>query len=816
MTTSSTSLATRGVSPVIGVGLMVVVTVAIATVILVFVMGIHTPTTHTGDVQITENAELGEVTVTFDESGTTDRFRVVTASGEWYLETVGDAVTVNATSDIYVISIVNGNEQLIQMYTPTDVTIDNVGSPPQTGECHDVIDNTSGAGDPGDPHHISTIQEFQCINVYPDDHYIQTNDIDAGGTITWYGGYGFVPLGGDDTTNDDYVDGDNTPFTGSYDGDGHRITGLYLDYPGEEHIGPFGYVEGGDILNVTFSAVSVTGEQSVGGVVGHIASGDISDVNVGGDVTGDRRTGGLVGAGATASDDTPGHVRIEESVADVTVDVTTRHAGGLVGKLGYYTDDTDYHDNVELVDSTARGDVTADQLVGGLVGETYGTIDGSSATGTVTGADMHIGGLVGWGMGNITDSTASGDVIGTNTANAAHIGGLAGTMGADTKSIFVETGQGSIIDSSTSGNILLSTDDGDAIGGLVGRTYTSGVHNSYATGGAIDAGKYSNHVGGLVGKHGVTHGTPVAGDINDSHSEVDLIYAGRYVGGLVGSTSSDWGGTFDNTYATSDVTASFRLVGGLIGSHASWEPLTISNSYSTGAVDIDEAHSSIGQAGGLGGYLTAVTLTDSYATGDVTVEQGSEVGGLVGSLRTSTVTESYATGDVTVDSGDEVGGLAGFLGETDISEVYATGDVTAPTSADVGGFAGSADWGADISDAYALGHIDGDDNVAGFIGFISDDSYGEVTVDTSYSAGTVTADDPDGGGFVATNIDGVITDSYYNENAHPASDGGAPLAPDDMQGDSAETHLTGFDFTAIWETITNPDEYPAFPWDTRG
>ena len=94
-------------------------------------------------------------------------------------------------------------------------------------------------------------------------------------------------------------------------------------------------------------------------------------------------------------------------------------------------------------------------------------------------------------------------------------------------------------------------------------------------------------------------------------------------------------------------------------------------------------------AGGLIGHTYInVTLSDSYATGDVTgATGGSYVGGLIGDFssvstnlpRRLSITNCYATGDV---SGTKsVGGLVGNNGGRDtISGSYATGEDTTATA----------------------------------------------------------------------------------------------------------------------------------------
>ena len=64
------------------------------------------------------------------------------------------------------------------------------------------------------------------------------------------------------------------------------------------------------------------------------------------------------------------------------------------------------------MDSTAEGNASGNDYVGGLVGQnTVGLISASAASGTASGND-YVGGLVGDNGGDISDCTAGGDVTG--------------------------------------------------------------------------------------------------------------------------------------------------------------------------------------------------------------------------------------------------------------------------------------------------------------------------------------------------------------------------------------------------------------------
>ena len=59
------------------------------------------------------------------------------------------------------------------------------------------------------------------------------------------------------------------PFKGTFDGDGHKITGLKIT--SGSYIGLFGYVgEGAEIKNVNLVGANVFGEKRVGALIGQI------------------------------------------------------------------------------------------------------------------------------------------------------------------------------------------------------------------------------------------------------------------------------------------------------------------------------------------------------------------------------------------------------------------------------------------------------------------------------------------------------------------------------------------------------------------
>jgi filamentous hemagglutinin family protein len=490
------------------------------------------------------------------------------------------------------------------------------------------------------------------------------------------------------------------------------------------------------------AAVAVTGGfSSSGGLVGQ-NSGAIQFASASGAVSGfgtlfngSASIGGLVGSNQTGA-----FIANSSASGNVTGGNGTT-AGGLVGFNAA---------GVTITQSQASGNVHIDNAgseggpAGGLVGDNFGTISNSSASGAVSGSGFtSLGGLVGANPGSIVDSHATGTVTGTG---ALAVGGLVGV---------VEDG-GSVTNSSASGAVIAN--GAIAAGGLAGFNGGS-ITNSAATGPVT--GTDTLVVGGLVGLNfGTVSGSSATGAVNATGALA--------VGGLVGSSSDDGSGLGDGNTAdltaapaSSSITNSFATgavsgddasyVGGLVGLSIGG----ISGSYATGNVT---GGSSTG--GLVGGNLTG-TITNSYATGNVS-GGGSEaaVGGLIGSNYAGAVANSYATGNVSGGPGSFLGGFVGFnfgFGEpTTITGSHATGNVTGGANSIAGGFVGVSLFGA-IDNSFATGAVSGGNGstVGGFGGL----NIG--TVNVAYATGPVSGGSNSFvGGFVGVNfavIDANVT-----------------------------------------------------------
>ena len=171
---------------------------------------------------------------------------------------------------------------------------------PRAGGCSDF---GGGSGTEDDPYQISTIRHLNSIRgEYLDDHYILMNDLDFAGsiwgdddTVSGYVSEGWLPIGHD--TDQTSVSFDGSSFEGSFDGQGHVISNLRIDREEELFIGLFGSVNRpGSIANLGLVGLDVTGKTFVGGLVGQCVPCNISSCYSTAEVSGDVSVGGLVGA----------------------------------------------------------------------------------------------------------------------------------------------------------------------------------------------------------------------------------------------------------------------------------------------------------------------------------------------------------------------------------------------------------------------------------------------------------------------------------------------------------------------------------------
>ena len=231
-------------------------------------------------------------------------------------------------------------------------------------------------------------------------------------------------------------------FTGIFDGNGHTVSGVNLvdeatDSGTNAFIGFFGYVQGGEVRDLTLKGtVSTTGRRA-GGFIGAInGSAKVENCTNYCSVSAFANAGGIVGfvypsAGVTISG-CKNHGAITGTFADNT------GTGGIIGSTGS-------SGSMTISGCANYGDVTGERIVGGIVGYFYGA-DANSATaqanakyklynclngGTVTATSQtqsDVGGILGiaYRVGGIHSCYNKGAVVIKNTCTKAYAGGICG------------------------------------------------------------------------------------------------------------------------------------------------------------------------------------------------------------------------------------------------------------------------------------------------------------------------------------------------------------------------------------------------------
>lgn len=261
--------------------------------------------------------------------------------------------------------------------------------------------------------------EENAPNNYAGKTITLANDLDLSDIADW------TPIG-NGSRSGNAADGNS--FKGTFDGQGHIITGLNITSGSDDNaVGLFGVVDGGTVKNVELKDVTINASSSelTGAAVGFLTGGGVVDeVTVSGEITANKGVGGVVGR-ATVS------ATISNCENSATINATSGNAGGIIG-AAYYTSSGNVYtgENAALVigNCTNSGDVTtsAGGYTGGIVGLSSVSVTNCTNTGDVKGANTSVGGIVG-------EQKESGEVIGcanngtvTNTANAYGTGGIVG------------------------------------------------------------------------------------------------------------------------------------------------------------------------------------------------------------------------------------------------------------------------------------------------------------------------------------------------------------------------------------------------------
>ena len=201
---------------------------------------------------------------------------------------------------------------------------------------------------------------------------------------------------------DDDGNKENIYYNGTFDGQGHTISGLYLNNAKQSNVGLFGQIDSdAEICNVTLSDIYFSADDFVSGVCGE-NEGTVTNCRITGLVNGGEMVGGICGVNLNK--------------------ITNCINGGSVEGEMYVSGVCGYNQGVSITDCGSTGDVNGTENVGGVCG--YNTNDSIARcynTGDVNGTE-NVGGVCGYNYYSaITNCINSGNVEGEKS-----VGGLCG------------------------------------------------------------------------------------------------------------------------------------------------------------------------------------------------------------------------------------------------------------------------------------------------------------------------------------------------------------------------------------------------------
>ncbi|WP_206193249.1 beta strand repeat-containing protein, partial [Aliarcobacter cryaerophilus] len=432
------------------------------------------------------------------------------------------------------------------------------------------------------------------------------------------------------------------------------------------------------------------------------------------------------------------------------------HVGGLIGN-NYGT----------ISNSYASGTVSGtSSYIGGLVGDNYaGAISNSYATGTVSG-DRYVGGLVGSNAGKISNSYSTGTISGNN-----NVGGLSGYNVLTILNSFYDKEANSLVSMSDSSLGKTKAEILSAFSGKSGWG-TTGAGDSvegyetvllpYLIGVTKDEDKsksilFSGGFGTEVSPYTITNWTQLQ-NINNSN-----ILTKNYYFNLLNNLSS----------STSDYTnfASNTANGG-----SGWNPIGDNTNRFTGTFDGKDFTISnlyinrpTQNHVGLFGFTNNATIKNIGVV-DFEIYALGYSGGLAGSADNNTqISNSYSTGGIYAYT--DFGGLIGHLiNSSSIEYSYSLANINKRELSSgllrAGGLVGTVQTSSSVKNSYSIGNITGgnsnDNEVGGLIGYL----HGSEVLN-SYSSRNINASGTTLiGGLIGKNNDSTASNSFYDKTEY--------------------------------------------------
>ncbi len=541
----------------------------------------------------------------------------------------------------------------------------------ETGEPY--LAGPSGSGTSSSPYLIEQLTDLWWISVNNDKWskvYLQTADIDATDTASWYQGNGLPRIG----------ISSGSAFSGTYDGGNHTIRNLHMVSTNTWGLGLFSYCNGAHVRNLGVIDADVDGYYNVGVIAGDFHSSTMDRCYASGHTDGFGVVGGVVGKVSNSS--------ISDSYNHATV-----HGDWSAGGFASWWVNTIY--DRTFTNCYSIGRVTSSGTKGGFLGsndtgrslptcfwdtETSGRTTSEGGVGHTTAEMKMLSTYIdaGWDFVSESDNGSDDywdmDIYNTYSDGYPYLSWQDG----DGQSMCVVQGSG-------------TTEDPYLIGLSAELQWMSRFPSEwdkcFRQIADIDAGDTENWDNGKGFSPVGNTSTAFSGEYDGQGYSIDGLFIYRdstNENGLFGQVT---GGTISNLNVLNcNITGKYRT-GAVV---ASCQDATIVNCLSSGIVSTSNG------GGGIVGRMRETTIEYCGSSVDVSSysSSGKNCGGLVGITSLDCVISNcYAHG--TVEACNFCGGLIGDMEDTDIEYCYSKGAVTA-TSTPVGGLIG------DISGEYAV------------------------------------------------------------------------------------------------------------------
>ena len=307
-------------------------------------------------------------------------------------------------------------------------------------------------------------------------------------------------------------------YAGTFDGQGHTISGLYFNNTSANHVGLFGYTNYSSVIrNVGVINSYFGGNQYVGGICGRHYGDMINCYNTG-TINGNSYIGGICG-------NTYGN--ITDCYNTGTATGTKERIGGICGNIPSGTITNCYN----------TGTLSGNSFIGGICGYSSGTVTNCYNTNTVNVSNSmgaSIGGICGQNYGSITCCYN----IGTVSSGRSFTGSICGYNAVTITDCFYLTGTYEAGIGEGSGEAMEMTVDqfasGEAVYLLNGSV--DGGTTWYQT---LDSDNYpvldSSHGRVYLADGGYTNNPGPAGDVNGDGrvNEADAGLILKYISGII-------------------------------------------------------------------------------------------------------------------------------------------------------------------------------------------------------------------------------------------------------------------------------------------